>query len=77
MICDTNNFAKGADQIIIGNNKSARSLGLIFYLMARGFCKAKEISTDNIPDIDWWTSEEEEKDTAKEKIEKVEARFGV
>jgi small subunit ribosomal protein S2 len=59
MICDTNNFPSAADQIIIGNNKSARSLGLIFYLLTRGFCKAKGISTDSMPDIDWWTSEEE------------------
>lgn len=59
MICDTNNFPQGADKIIIGNNKSARSLGLMFYLLARGFCKAKGMSTDNIPDLEWWTSEEE------------------
>ncbi len=59
MVCDTNNFPKGASQIIIGNNKSARSLGLIFYLLTRGFCKAKGINTDNMPDLDWWTSEDE------------------
>jgi small subunit ribosomal protein S2 len=58
MICDTNNFSKGADQVIIGNNKSAKSLGVIFYLLARGYCKAKKIKAD-IPDLDWWTSEEE------------------
>jgi ribosomal protein uS2 len=58
MICDTNNFPKGADQIIIGNNKSARSLGLIFYLITKEFCKAKGIKAD-IPDLDWWASEEE------------------
>jgi len=58
MICDTNNFAKGADQIIIGNNKSAKSLGVIFYLLTRGFCKAKKIEVE-IPDLDWWTSEDE------------------
>ena len=58
MICDTNNFSKGAGQIIIGNNKSAKSLGVIFYLLTRGFCKAKEIEAD-IPDLEWWTSEEE------------------
>src|SRR3972149_5697150 len=33
MVCDTNNFPQGTNQIIIGNNKSARSLGLIFYLL--------------------------------------------
>jgi len=59
MVCDTNNFPTSANQIIIGNNKSARSLGLMFYLITRGFCKAKGISTDNMPDMDWWTSEEE------------------
>ncbi len=57
MICDTNNFAKGADQIIIGNNKSPRSLGLIFYLLARGYCKARKINAD-IPDLEWWVEEE-------------------
>ena len=59
MICDTNNFAKGADQIIIGNNKSTRSLGLIFYLLTRGYCKAKKIECD-IPDLEWWTGEIED-----------------
>src|SRR5690606_29727115 len=39
MICDTNNFSKGANQVIIGNNKSQRSLGLIFYLLAKGYVK--------------------------------------
>jgi small subunit ribosomal protein S2 len=60
MVCDTNNFAKGASQIIIGNNKSARSLGIIFYLLARGYCKNRKLETaDEIPDLDWWTSSEE------------------
>jgi len=58
MICDTNNFSHGADNIIIGNNKSPRSLGLIFYLLTRGYCKAKKLECD-IPDLEWWTSEEE------------------
>lgn len=58
IICDTNNFCNGADQIIIGNNKSGKSLGVIFYLLARGYCKAKGINAE-IPDLDWWTSEEQ------------------
>jgi len=58
LICDTNNFSKGADKIIIGNNKSAKSLGLIFYLLARGYCKVRGLNTENIPDLDWWTNEE-------------------
>ncbi len=58
MICDTNNFSKGADQIIIGNNKSSRSLGLIFYLMTKGYCKAKAIDCE-IPELEWWTGEDD------------------
>jgi small subunit ribosomal protein S2 len=60
MIGDTNNFTRGADKVIIGNNKSTKSLGLIFYLLARGYCKARGIEAD-IPDLDKWTVEEEEK----------------
>ena len=56
MICDTNNFPKGADNVIIGNNKNLRSLGVIFYLLARGYVKAKKIDVD-IPDLEWWTEE--------------------
>ena len=58
MICDTNNFSKGADKVIIGNNKSSRSLGLIFYLLSKGYCKAKKIEAD-IPDLEWWVEESE------------------
>ncbi len=58
MICDTNNFSRNVDQVVIGNNKSPKSLGLIFYLLARGYCKAKNIDAD-IPDLEEWTSGEE------------------
>jgi len=58
MICDTNNFAKGASQIIIGNNKSPKSFGIIFYLLAREYCKAKKIECE-IPEMDWWMKEED------------------
>jgi len=59
MVCDTNNFSKGADQIIIGNNKSAKSIGIIYYLLTKGYCKAKGIECD-IPDLEWWTGESDE-----------------
>ena len=59
MICDTNNFAKGTNKVIIGNNKSARSLGLIFYLLTKGYCKAKKIDCE-LPDLEWWTGELED-----------------
>ena len=59
MICDTNNFFKNADQFVLGNNKSQRSLGLIFYLLVQGYCKKRGIKAD-IPDLEWWTGELEE-----------------
>lgn len=57
MVCDTNNFSKGADKFIIGNNKSDRSLGLIFYLLTKGYCNSKNINVE-IPELDWWVGEE-------------------
>ncbi|MEK6841984.1 MAG: hypothetical protein AABX91_02430 [Nanoarchaeota archaeon] len=81
MICDTNNFAKGANKIIIGNNKHDRSLGLIFYLLARGYCQARGIKA-NVPDLDWWVGEEEERKERPRRFEKSSsaeagAQFGV
>ena len=58
MICDTNNFPTGADQIIIGNNKSEKSLGVIFYLLTRGYCKTRKINVD-IPPLEWWMGEKD------------------
>jgi len=57
MVCDTNNFTKGANQVIIGNNKAEKSLGVIFYLLCRGYCKARKIDAE-IPDLEIWTGEE-------------------
>ena len=71
MICDTNNFSKGANQIIIGNNKHPKSLGLIFYLLARGYMKAKEMDISKIPDLEWWTDDLQETRTFKRKIAPV------
>lgn len=59
MICDTNNFSNGADKVMIGNNKHDRSLGLIFYLLTKGYCQARGIKAD-IPDLEWWVGEDEE-----------------
>ncbi len=79
MICDTNNFSKGANQVIIGNNKSPRSLGLIFYLLTRGYCKARNIKAD-IPELEWWTGEKEEEGKRQKLrpiLAKARTRFGV
>ncbi len=75
MICDTNNFPKGVDQIILGNNKSEKSLGLIFYLLARGYMKAKEMDISKLPDLEWWTGELQESPKIKRKIKAV--KYGV
>jgi small subunit ribosomal protein S2 len=56
MFCDTNNYSKGADQVIIGNNKSTKSLGVIFYLLTREYCKLRGINA-NLPELDWWMEE--------------------
>jgi len=42
-ICDTNNHTADVDVVIIGNNKSNKSLGLFFWLMAREYMKAHKI----------------------------------
>jgi small subunit ribosomal protein S2 len=77
MICDTNNFSKKTDQIIIGNNKSPKSLGVIYYLLTKGYCKAKGIEAD-IPDLEVWTGEiGEEKIQEKIEVAAEEAEFGV
>ena len=52
-ICDTNNYTAGIAQILPGNNKSAKSLGMIFYLMAKLYTEKKGISAE-IPPIKEW-----------------------
>lgn len=42
-ICDTNNFTKGITKIIPGNNKSAKSLGIILYLLAKIYVEKHKI----------------------------------
>ena len=49
-VCDTNNFTKGIDQIIPGNNKSAKSLGMIFYLLTKLYAEYRKIEVE-IPPI--------------------------
>ena len=42
-ICDTNNHTADVDIVMIGNNKSNKSMGLFFWLMAREYMKAHGI----------------------------------
>jgi len=43
-VCDTNNFTKGIDKIIPGNNKSAKSLGIIFYLLTKLYAEKRKLN---------------------------------
>ncbi len=45
-LCDTNNFTTNITNLIPGNNKSRKSIGCIFYILARGYCKAKNLPFD-------------------------------
>jgi len=76
MICDTNNFSKGADQVIIGNNKSPKSLGVIFYILAREYVKARGIKVD-VPELEWWTGELEDESEKKSRVRSVAAEAGL
>jgi small subunit ribosomal protein S2 len=50
-ICDTNNFTFGIDHILPGNNKSAKSLGFIFYLLTKMYIEDRKMDIE-IPSID-------------------------
>jgi small subunit ribosomal protein S2 len=56
-ICDTNNYTKGIAKILPGNNKSAKSLGIIFYLLAKLYSEKRKLKVDVPPIqefIDGW-----------------------
>ena len=42
-VCDTNNYIKGIAQVIPGNNKSAKSLGMIFYLLTKLYAEKRKM----------------------------------
>jgi len=50
-ICDTNNYTIGIDKIIPGNNKSAKSLGIIFYLLTKLYIKNRKLDI-KVPEIE-------------------------
>lgn len=49
-VCDTNNYTHGITQIIPGNNKSAKSLGIIFYLLAKLYVEKRKMKV-SVPGI--------------------------
>ena len=42
-ICDTNNYTKDVTKVIPGNNKSAKSLGMVFYLLTKIYSEARKL----------------------------------
>ncbi len=42
-LCDTNNNTNNVDFVVPCNNKGRKSLGLIYYILAREYCKAKKL----------------------------------
>lgn len=73
-ICDTNNHTFNIDVVAIGNNKSNKSLGLIFWLLAREYMKEHKIDK-KIPGLEEFVGEElilEEPKKKKKEREKKE-----
>ena len=73
-ICDTNNHTSDIDVLVIANNKSNKSLGLVFWLLAREYMKAHNIDK-KLPSLEDFVGEElvleepKKKKKAKEKKE--------
>lgn len=58
-LVDTNNYSFGVDQLVPCNNKNNKSVGLMLYILAREYLKAKGIQKE-LPPLDEWTSEKVE-----------------
>jgi len=52
-ICDTNNYTAGINKIIPGNNKSAKSIGIILYLLAKIYLESRKLKVDLPPVSEW------------------------
>lgn len=52
-ICDTNNYTLRVDKIIPGNNKSAKSLGFIFYLLTKMYVEKRGMKV-KVPEVSEW-----------------------
>ncbi|MEM2955993.1 MAG: 30S ribosomal protein S2 [Candidatus Pacearchaeota archaeon] len=55
-LCDTNNLLSGADLIVPCNNKSNKSIGLIFWIIAKEYNKLRNLNTE-IPSLNEFTGE--------------------
>lgn len=77
-ICDTNNNTNDIDVVIISNNKSNKSLGLIFWLLSREYMKAHNINKQ-LPSLEDFVGEKlileepRKKKKAKEKEQELKS----
>ncbi len=55
-ICDTNNHTSNIDVVAIANNKSNKSLGLVFWLLSREYMKAHDIDK-SLPSLEDFVGE--------------------
>jgi small subunit ribosomal protein S2 len=55
-VCDTNNNTNNIDVVIIANNKSNKSLGLVFWLLAREYMKQHKINK-KLPSLEEFAGE--------------------
>jgi len=46
-LCDTNNMCNNLDLIVPCNNKGKKSLGILFYILAREYLKARGLLSNN------------------------------
>lgn len=59
-LCDTNNYTFDIDFFVPCNNKSGKSLGLIFYILTREYLKARGIEKEIPPMEDFMTEDSQE-----------------
>jgi len=45
-LCDTNNLTTGIEKIVPCNNKSTKSVGLVLYLLAKEYLKARDLKDE-------------------------------
>lgn len=57
-LCDTNNTANELDLVVPCNNKGRKSLGLIFYILAREYLKIRKMGVLKLKPEDFGTEDE-------------------
>ncbi|MFH1307402.1 MAG: 30S ribosomal protein S2 [archaeon] len=55
-LCDTNNLTFGVDFVVPCNNKGSKSLGVVFYILAREYIKARKMNI-KVPDMEEFIGE--------------------